>query len=255
MAAKRIPDPGFPDDDGSADPALADALAAWDRREPDAEIRVLTALTTARLLVPVVAVLGETETAPVPTGAAQGRALRREKTSEMAVPTLTVPDGRRALPAFTSTATLARWRADARPVPVRLPQVLQAAAQERAGTVVLDLAGPVCYPLTGAALYALAEGRVGLAPAEDPAVVEAVRTVLAGVRPVATAWLGPGRDTDGTLAVALDADAPGETVVRRLAAALAEHPVLRTRLLRGLDVALLPPGTPLTGEPLYRRAG
>lgn len=255
MTAKHIPDPGFPDDDGSADPALAEALAAWDRGEPDAETRLLTALTTARLLVPVVAVLKEAETVPGTGPATAGGTLRREKTSEMALPTLTVPDGRRALPAFTSTATLARWRADARPVPVRLPQVLQAAAQERAGTVVLDLAGPVCYPLTGAALHALAEGRVGLAPAADPAVAEAVRTVLAGVRPVVAAWLGPADDTDGTLAVTCDPDVPGEAVVRRVAESLAAHPVLRTRLLRGLDVALLPPDAPLASEAVYRRAG
>ncbi|MGH3313181.1 MAG: SseB family protein, partial [Streptomyces sp.] len=136
MALKNIPGSGFSSDDGSADPALAEALASWraDPTAPTAEQRVLAALAGVRLLVPVVAVLGE--------GA------RHEKTSEMAVPTLTAPGGRRALPVFTSTATLARWRADARPVAVRPPQVLRALAQEGADTLVLDLAGPVTYQLT-----------------------------------------------------------------------------------------------------------
>jgi hypothetical protein len=31
--------------------------------------------------------------------------------------------------------------------------------------------------------------------------------------------------------------------------------VLRSRLVLGLQLALLPPGTPLRGEPFYRRAG
>ncbi|MYS20752.1 MULTISPECIES: SseB family protein, partial [unclassified Streptomyces] len=107
-----MPDPGFADDDGSAAPALAAALAdyARDRTTPRAgaaERAVVAALHGARLLVPVVALLGEAETGP--------DGLRREKTSDMAVPTIQAPDGRRALPAFTSTASLARWRPDARP--------------------------------------------------------------------------------------------------------------------------------------------
>lgn len=261
MTARTIPHPGFPDDDGSADPALQEALAAWERREAGAEPRLLTALAAARLLVPVVAVLGEEEVVAAPAArpgeatAGAGRPLRREKTSEMAVPTLTVPDGRRALPAFTSTDTLARWRADARPVAVRLPQLLRAAAQEGAGTVLIDMAGPVSYPLTGAALHTLADGRAGLPAAEDPMVASALRTVLAEEAEVAAAWLGPGGDTDGTLALSLDPGASGEAVLRRVAGALADHPVLRARLLRGLDLALLPPGAPLAGGALYRRAG
>ncbi|TSB13926.1 SseB family protein, partial [Streptomyces benahoarensis] len=82
MAQKNIPDPGFSDDDGSADPALAAALAAYDR-DRSAEPQLLTALSGARVLVPVVAVLGESETGP--------DGLRREKTSDMAVPTLQAP--------------------------------------------------------------------------------------------------------------------------------------------------------------------
>lgn len=246
MTAKNIPDSPFRDDDGSADPALAAALAAWSR-DPSAEPRLLAALAGARLLVPVVAVLGEMETGP------DGRP--REKTSDMAVPTLNTPDGRRALPAFTSTGTLARWRSEARPVAVTTAQALQAAAQEQAGTIVLDLAGPVTYPLTGAALLALAEGRTDLSPAEDPAVGEALRTVLAAEPAVLTAHLLPGGDTDGTLALTLDPRAPVREVAQRLAGALAEHPVLRTRLVRGLELALLPPGGEPPGAPLHRAAG
>ncbi|MYV71110.1 SseB family protein, partial [Streptomyces sp. SID2131] len=106
MALKNIPDPGFSDDDGTADPRLAAALAAW-AEDRTAHGPVLAALREARLLVPVVAVLGEVET--------DENGLRREKTSDMAVPTLTAGD-RRALPAFTSTASLALWDPQARPV-------------------------------------------------------------------------------------------------------------------------------------------
>ncbi|MFI9310107.1 SseB family protein [Streptomyces triculaminicus] len=246
MALKNIPDPGFSDDDGSADPALTEALAAW-AADRSAEGRVLAALPGARLLVPVVAVLGEVETGP--------DGLRREKTSDMAVPTLQAPDGRRALPAFTSTQSLARWRADARPVAVPLHQALQAAAHEKADTIVLDLAGPVTYPLTGPALLALAEGRTSADPLADPAVADALRGVLAAEPGVLRAHLAPAPEADGTLVLTLAPQAAAGEVVGRLARALAADEVLRARLVKGLEVALLPAGAtvPAGAEELFSR--
>ncbi|MFJ3090059.1 SseB family protein [Streptomyces sp. NPDC086838] len=242
MAQKNIPDPGYSDDDGTADPALASALTAW-AEDRTAVAPVLEALKGARLLVPVVAVLGEVEE--------DEKGLRREKTSDMAVPTLQA-GGRRALPAFTSTASLARWDPQARPVAVPLHQALQAAAHEKADTVVLDLAGPVAFELTGAALRALAEGRTSADPLDDPAVTAAVRAAVAAEPAVLRAHLGPG-SADGTLALVLAADADPADAARRVARALAADEVLRARLVRGLDLALLPAGAHTPGEPLFTR--
>ncbi|WP_406306008.1 SseB family protein [Streptomyces sp. NBC_00885] len=242
MALKNIPDPGFSDDDGTADPRLTAALAAWSA-DRTAEGSVLEALKGARLLVPVVAVLGEVEE--------DENGLRREKTSDMAVPTLTAGD-RRALPAFTSIASLARWDPEARPVAVPLHQALQAAAHEKADTLVLDLAGPVTYQLTGRALLALAEGRTSTDPLHDPAVTTAVRDAVAAEPGVLRAHLGPG-GADGTLALVLAADADPARSARRVAEALAADDVLRARLVRGLDLALLPAEASLPGEPLFVR--
>ncbi|KUJ66583.1 hypothetical protein ACZ90_34760 [Streptomyces albus subsp. albus] len=244
MALKNIPDPGFSDDDGSADPRLTAALAAW-AADPSAETGVLAALAQARLLVPVVAVLGEVEEGP--------DGLRREKTSDMAVPTLQAPDGRRALLAFTSTEALARWRPDGRPVAVPLRQALEAAAHEKADTIVLDIAGPVTYQLTGPALLALAEGRTSTDPLRDPAVAEALRAVLAAEPGVVRAHLAAAADADGTLALALAPGAVAQQTAQRVAEALAGHEVLRARLVRGLTLALLPPGAEVRGEPLFTR--
>ncbi len=169
MANKNIPDPGFSDDDGTADPRLAAALTAWSQ-DRTAHGPVLEALAGARLLVLVVAVLGEVEV--------DENGLRREKTSDMAVPTLKA-GGRKALPAFTSIEALALWDPAARPVAVPLHQALQAAAHEQADTIVLDLAGPVPYELGRAALIALAEGRASADPLADPAVTGAVRAAVA----------------------------------------------------------------------------
>ena len=242
MAQKNIPDSGYSDDDGTADPALTAALAAW-AEDRKAVGPVLEALKGARLLVPVVAVLGEVEE--------DEKGLRREKTSDMAVPTLQAGD-RRALPAFTSTASLARWDPQARPVAVPLHQALQAAVHEKADTVVLDLAGPVAFELTGSALLALAEGRTSADPLEDPAVTTAVRDAVAAEPAVLRAHLGPGR-ADGTLALVLAADADPAQTAGRLARALAADEVLRARLVRGLDLALLPADARAPGEALFTR--
>ncbi|MFF1394000.1 SseB family protein [Streptomyces sp. NPDC058287] len=243
MANKNIPDPGFSDDDGSADPRLSAALAAW-TEDRTAHGPVLAALKEARLLVPVVAVLGEVEE--------DENGLRREKTSDMAVPTLKAGD-RKALPAFTSTAALALWDPEARPVAVPLHQALQAAAHEQADTVVIDLAGPVAYELSGAALRAANEGRTTADPLADPAVTEAIRAAVAAEPGVLRAHLGPG-GADGILALVLDPSAAPAETARAVAGRIAADETLRARLVRGLDLALLPAGTTPPGEPFYVRA-
>ncbi|MGC5397033.1 SseB family protein [Streptomyces sp. DT20] len=242
MAQKNIPDPGYSDDDGTADPALTSALSAWAENR-EAVGPVLEALRGARLLVPVVAVLGEVEE--------DEKGFRREKTSDMAVPTLQAGD-RRALPAFTSTASLARWDPQARPVAVPLHQALQAAVHEKADTLVLDLAGPVAFEVTGSALLALAEGRTSADPLDDPAVTSAVRDAVAAEPAVLRAHLGPGR-ADGTLALVLAADADPAEAAGRVARSLAASEVLRARLVRGLDLALLPADANAPGDALFTR--
>ncbi|MEO3814526.1 SseB family protein [Sphaerisporangium sp. B11E5] len=142
-----IPQPLVPDDDGAADAAVADVLAAYAAGKADAA-GVAAVLADVRLLVPVVALLTEAETG------ADG--LRREKESEMALPVLVGADGRKAVPAFTGADALTRWRPDARPIQVLTPQVCRAALGENAAAVVVDVAGPVPFVLEGPLLHALA---------------------------------------------------------------------------------------------------
>ncbi|WP_199552931.1 SseB family protein [Streptomyces sp. N35] len=246
MANKNIPDHGYGNDDGSADPRLGAALGAWAaERTPANESLVLEALKEARLLVPVVAVLGEVET--------DESGLKREKNSDMAVPTLKA-GGRTALPAFTSTHALSLWDPAARSVAVPMQQALRAAAHEKADTIVLDMAGPVPYELPRRALYALAEGRTSTDPLTDPAVAEAVRAVVAAEPSVIRAHLGAAGNSDGTLALVLDDGSDPAAAAQRVARALAADENLRARLVRGLDLALLPAEATPPGEPLYVRA-
>ena len=56
-----------------------------------------------------------------------------------------MPDGRRALLAFTGLDALRSWRRDARPVPVTLDIAAQAARSEELTALLIDVAGP--HPL------------------------------------------------------------------------------------------------------------
>ncbi len=145
----RILDPGFAGDDGSADPALEAALAAYESGTGD-RAGVLATLASARLVVPVVAVVGSVEY--------DDAGLAHDKTSDMAAVLLTRPDGRRGLLAFTSTERLATWDSEARPVPVTASTAARAALQEQADALLLDVAGPVRYALEGEDLHAVAAG-------------------------------------------------------------------------------------------------
>lgn len=152
MRTLAEPDPGFADDDGAASAELASALASY-QRNPDAQrLPTLAVLQSARLIVPVVAVLGEVEYDE------HGRA--RDKTSDMATVLLTGRDGRTALLAFTGTEALAAWNPQARPVPVTSRRAAEAAVAEGAAALVLDVAGPVIYAVEEDDLRALAEGYV-----------------------------------------------------------------------------------------------
>lgn len=148
-AGRSLLGSGFPDDTGAADPALAAALTAYAAGR-GTEVAALAALQDARLLVPVVAVLGEVET--------DEAGLARDKSSDMAAVLLTGADGRLALLAFSGTTALRAWNPEARPVPVTARTAALAAVQERAAALVVDVAGPARLVVQGDDLVRLAGG-------------------------------------------------------------------------------------------------
>jgi hypothetical protein len=146
---RTIPDPGFAGDDGSASPALAAVLASY-RSDASSYVDVLAVLQHERLLVPVVAVLGEVEY--------DDHGLAHDKTSDMATVLMQGRDGRLALLAFSSTETLHRWKPEARPVPAPVGRVAAAAVQDDASAIVIDVAGPTTFVLEQDDVTALADG-------------------------------------------------------------------------------------------------
>lgn len=139
----------YVDDDGAADPTLVAALRGY----ADGSVvypEVLAALAGSRLLVPVVALLGEVEV--------DDAGLAHDKTSDMATVLLTAADGRRALLAFSGTDTLRGWDADARPVPVAGVLAAATAVQEGADALLVDVGSPHALTVGGADLQRVAAG-------------------------------------------------------------------------------------------------
>jgi hypothetical protein len=213
-------DSRFRDDDGSADPAAAAALAAFGAGT-GSEHAVLTALAGTRLLIPVVAAPGE-----------------GQRTSEMSVPTLVGRDGRPAIPAFTCLDTLARWQPAARPVPTQ-PGRLWRAAVDDSCAVVVDIAGPVPVAVDGARLAALAGGRPVPLPHQDPDVQAAVRAAAAGQPAISGVGITPGEDgSDLTIQVTLAAGCgreDGATALQTFGGTLMAE--LGGRLRRGIAIS------------------
>ncbi len=147
---RTLPDPGFAGDAGEADARLAAALRRYaedGRRAP-----VLVAVSHARVLVPVVALLGEVEV--------DEQGLARDKTADVAAVLMQGQDGRMALLAFSALGSLGAWRDDARPVPVAVSDAATAALQEQADAIVLDVAGPTTFVVEAEELAQLAAGHV-----------------------------------------------------------------------------------------------
>ncbi len=261
----------FRDDDGSADPRAAAALAAFGSGV-GSEHAALSALASSRLLVPIVAVRnesGEQGSAPDQPGARPGPASGGDRGSEMSLPTLIGRDGRPAIPVFTSVDALARWDARARPVPA-LARLVWRAAVDGSCAVVVDIAGPVPLAIDGARLAALADGRPVPPPHQDPDVLAVVRAAAAG-QPAITGLRVTGGDRDpaadgpaagappgappaggaGDLQVELTLapgpPAAGDEAARLLGRTLMEQ--LGGRLRRGITIAVARPAGPPGGHP------
>jgi hypothetical protein len=167
----------FAGDDGTTDPGLLAALTGWrDRGDAASLTDVVRAWAPTRVLVPIVAVLGEGEDLKAAAEHGQG-----DKSADMALVTITGRDGRRILPAFSSISALAAWNATARPVPVEAARAAQAAVLEGCDRIAVDPAGPLDCLLPRPAVWAVAQGRDWAPPAEDPEVLAAVAKIAGAV--------------------------------------------------------------------------
>lgn len=232
----------FEDDDGSADAGYLAAIAGL-LAGTGGEAAVVKALATARVFVPVVAQLAEE---------AEGvDGLHADKQADMALVTLTAPDGRTAMPVFTSAAALEAWHSEARPVAVYAARAALSAVSEGAQLLVLDPGSDFAFVVRRPAMWALAqqqdwtpsylddqlESALGSAAAAFPAVRRlethpgaGVASLTAGGLPVAGGGAGPELQVVLFLEDGLDA-----TAVQALVAGLHESWARLDAFAEGVD--------------------
>lgn len=225
-------------DRGTADARLSAAVAAHDGTAAG-HAALLAALVDARVFAAITA----TSTAE---HVEAGTGLRAESSAEMAVVLIVGADGRRALPVFTSTDALQRWRLDVRPVALTGPEAAQAALDEGAAGLLLDGAVPVTelrdlaagwVPVLGSGLATRVGDAVLTGAVEVPATLaDALREALTGER------LRAARLLDGPDGLVLGV-APRRPLHPTELAALAQRVVDR------LGDALPPEGLDLTVVP------
>lgn len=201
---------GFDGDDGGADAALSDALLTGARGAD-----LVTAVAQARLIVPIVGVPGEAAS------------------SDMAAVTLSSPDGRKALPAFSSTDFLTSWDSTARPVPVSAQRAALAAVQEGCDVVVLDVGTDHAAELRTSMVWALAMARDWLPAHLDPHVEAAVAAAVRSEEQLGRWALGPGDDGSLLIQVELQSGLSGQAineVLQRVGEAIATDGEARARI-------------------------
>jgi len=178
----------FEDDDGAADAGYLAAIAGLAGGTAD-EAAVVAALATARVFVPIVAQLAEEGEA---AAGVHGDKLHGDKQADMALVTLKAPDGRTAMPVFTSAAALEAWHPEARPVAVYAARAALSAVAEGAELLVLDPGAEVTFVVRRPAVWALARQQSWTPSYADPEVARTVGESTAGFPPVRRVDIQPG---------------------------------------------------------------
>lgn len=178
------------EDDGTAPERLIEALRRFRSRELG-EADVIDALRQSRLLIPLLARLGER---------AQGEHGHTvDKSAELSIVTVAGPDGRNVMPAFSSVDAMRGWNPMARPVPADAVRVALAAASEDTDLVVLDPLAPTEFVIRRPALWAIAQSQPWLPSYLDEEVLSAFMVSAEPERDIASIVLDAG-DADARLA-------------------------------------------------------
>ena len=220
----------FAGDDGSPDPTLVAALAAYEADPTTTRLEaVVAALAPSRVLVPIVAELEQ--------GGEGDFGQQVDKEASAGIVALEAPDGRRALPVFSSVATLSAWRADARPTPTQATRAALSAVAEGWALLVIDPGGPITALLPRPAVWAIAQG-LTWAPAVrdgvvDQDIADEIAAVLAPIEHVGRAHAEAGRSAEVAVVLGLN---PGlnraglDAVLGHVNAALAASSLISERV-------------------------
>lgn len=157
----------------------------------EAHARAIASFTAERFLVPLIAEAGDYGLTP------EGKTV--EKSQELSIVTVQAPDGRGAIPVFTSVEAMQQWNPLARPIPVPGAQVALAAGQEATDLVIIDPGAEATeFVVRRPLLEAFALGQEVLPSWADPGVIEAFESSVREESAVVEVILAPG-DPQGRL--------------------------------------------------------
>lgn len=229
MSGKDLP-PGssFAGDDGSADKELADLLLGHSMGATGLP-KVVERLAKTRVLVPVLASLDKEDFTE------DGH--KFDKEASAGIVALEAPDGRKALPVFTSVAAMAHWRKDARPVPVDVVRAALSAVSEDWALLVVDPASPHSVLIPRPAVWAIAQ-QLPWEPAivsgtAAPEIVSELQEILAHIPDVASVGAEAGKTAEVAVVLRIN---PGlnraqlNSVLEQVNAALAGSTLISGRV-------------------------
>lgn len=169
-AGRNFSENPWQDDRGEAPPELLAAIRAFRAGEAPGRA-VVEALREVRLLIPLVAELGEAGVNE------QGQTV--DKSADLSIVTVAAPDGRGVVPVFSSVAAMQAWDADARPVPVDARRAALAAVEAGTDVLMLDAATPeTAFVVRRPAVWAIAQGHDYVEPWNDSQVLQRIQPLL-----------------------------------------------------------------------------
>lgn len=154
--------PADPQDDGTADPRLMEVLDQWSQRQAG-ESDVVRALAEVRLFVAARAEHADADDADpahqhIDHEHSDNDHAHGDKAADMVLSSLTAPDGRKAIPVFTSADAVTAWAPDARPIPFDARRVALSCVQDGASLLVIDPGPGSNFIVRRPAVWAIAKG-------------------------------------------------------------------------------------------------
>lgn len=174
----------FDNDDGKADPRVLAAMTAL-RAGTGSEAEVHRSLANARVFIAVVAQLGEE--------ALGEHGFATDKEADMALIKIKAPDGRMALPVFTTVERMQAWHNEARPVAVYAPRAALSAVSEECQLLVIDPGSDYTFVLRRPGVWTLAK-QIDWTPSyQNQQIANLVHEATAGFGQLEKVRLAPGR--------------------------------------------------------------
>jgi len=161
----------FADDDGKAPAELIGAIDKFRSGEVGAEL-VVDQIRVSRLLVPLLANLGESEEG------AHGHKV--DKSAELSIVTVKSPDDQDSLVVFSSVESMTLWNKESRPVPTDAIRVALAAASQMSTRVVLDPGSKSEFVIRRPAIAKIAQSLPWIPPEKNPEVLKVLGESIAG---------------------------------------------------------------------------